>query len=138
MPSVPDFQDDLTTLLTAALDGETGLLVRFAFPTEVPKQTERVYVTTSTGYRLGGGEQAREEDFAIGFVVEVFIDGDRPAEANRRRWEIIDLIDAALMTDDFHGYANLGLTLAVEDDLVAYAEGHLARSVCTIAADEQV
>lgn len=136
--NVPDFQEDLTEALTAALASEAGLLVRFAFPTEVPKQDERVYVTSSTGYRLGGGEQFREESFAIGFVVEVFMDGDRPADANRRRWEIIGLIDTALYESNFKGYQTEGLTLAVEDDLVAYDKGHIARSLCSIGAHDEV
>lgn len=136
--NVADFQDELTTIFTTALASETGLLVRFGFPTEVPTQKERVYVTVSTNYRLGGGEQYREESFAIGFVVEVFMAGDQPAEANRRRWEIINLLDTALYEDDFHGYATQGLTLAVEDELVAYDKGHLARSSCTIGAHGEV
>jgi hypothetical protein len=136
--NVPDFQDELTAFLTTALVAETSLLVRFGFPTEVPTETERLYVSPSSNYRLGGGEQFREESFAIGFVVEVFMDGDRPADANRRRWELIDLVDTALYADDFHGYATQGLTLAVEDELVAFDKGHLARSQCTIGAHDEV
>jgi hypothetical protein len=138
MPNVPDFQEELTDLLTTALQGETGLLVRFGLPLEVPKEYERVYVTTESNYRLGGGEQYRVEEFACNFVVEVFRDGDDPAGANRRRWEIIDLIDTALMEDDFHGYQNHGLVLAVESVLSGYDKGYIARSTCSIGASEEV
>lgn len=136
--NVPDFQDELTALIATALASETGLLVRFGLPLEVPKQNERVYVMTQTGYKLGGGEQYREESFAALFVVEVYRSGDNAAETDRRSWEIVDLIDAALMADDFHGYTNSGLTLAVETVLQGYDTGYISRQTCSIGAAEEV
>lgn len=137
--NVADFQDELVTLFTAALAGEDDLIVRFGFPLKtVPPQNQRVYVIPSTNYRLGGGEQYREESFAARFVIEVYKSGDHAADTDRRMWEIINLIDAALYAEDFHGYAQTGMTLAVDPELVGFDTGYIARAQCQIGASEEV
>lgn len=134
---VPDLQEELIDLLDAdsSLD---GVFVSFSPPPEVPKDYERIYGFNEANYTLGGGEQAREESFALRLVVEVYGPGNDSRATSRRRWEIVDAIDTVLMDEDFHGYQTMGMTLQAESEIVAYDDGFLARSVLSIGATQEV
>ena len=135
--SVPDLQEELVDLIAGS--GELpDAHIAFAPPLEPPKKYERVYGFNEANYTLGGGEQARDESFALRLVVEVFSPGADGRTASRRRWEIIDTIDTLLTDQDFHGYYSYGFDLKVESELVAYDTGYLARSILSIGAQGEV
>lgn len=138
MSGVPDVQQSLVDLLSASAAFD-GVLVRFAAPLELPNQRERVYVIDEENYRLGGGEQWRDESFTARLIVEVFDPGDNPKRASDRRWELIDAIDAVLTAEDLYGYANQGGSLAVSSVLVAVDDkNYVARSVVSIGIGNEV
>lgn len=138
MSSVPAVQQALVALL-AADSAFAGVLIRFAPPLKKVEARERIYVIDEENYRLGGGEQYREESFDARLVVEVFDSGDNPKRASDRRWALIDAIDSVLTSKDFHGYATEGGSLSVDSALFTPDDkNYVARSVVSITTEDRV
>lgn len=135
--SVVDAQETLIELLEAA-PAFQNVLVRFAPPLEVPSQEERIYGFSEDSYTLGGGEQFRNEVFALRLVIEVYKSGDDARVPVRRKWELIDELDGLLSELDFMGYYTVGMALGAESELVAYDSGYLARSVVSLGTRQEV
>ena len=132
MSTVTAAQVALTAILQAAFPvAETH--VQFGLPLEVPRKTERAYVLEDEiDYRLGGGEQWREEEYAIQVAVEVYRSGASSLAAVTRRREMVAEIDGALLDADFHGYRTEGGALTVDPVTVAHDKGFLAKAIIAV------
>lgn len=135
--SVPSVQADLLTLLEATFTGPPTL-VRFGRPADLPEYFELIYVSTPQNYRLGGGEQFRDEVFDARVVIEVFKTGDEPKATSDRAWALKESVDAALLTDDFHGYSSVGVALAVATTLEGFSNGWHATATLSLAIEDHV
>jgi hypothetical protein len=137
--AVPDLKQELLDILETPLSPVT---VHYAEPQRLPDEYEIVFISGTPNYVRGSGgllgEQFRSESFGLAFVVEVFKPGDDAQATDQRRWAIVDLIDTALIADDFGGYETEGGTLTErESSLLAYDKGWVARSEFVISVDER-
>lgn len=111
--------------------------VLFAGTAKLPKTTELVWVKPVTNYRRRPGEQFDTETFDLVARFEVFRTGeDSGADADARRWALIDAADDELHRVDFRGYRTKGGDLAVlQASLDLYDKGWVAVSEVSFSTE---
>lgn len=132
MPSTAvDGQSEFLSLLEAAFPDPTTH-VGFAGSGKTPKQYELVWVLPVRNYRKQPAEQFDVETYHLAVRVLVLKPGDSSttaADADGRRWEIIDAAENALLRADFHGFRTHGGEVLVEEAaLDLYDKGWVADS----------
>lgn len=132
--TAPAAQQALVELLAAALP---TVHVAFAGSGKLPKTNELVFVLPVRNYHRAPGEQSTIEGYELAIRVEVFRSGEETGQdADARRWELIDAVDAELRRTDFKGYYSRGGELATaQESLDLYDKGWVASSVVTFAVE---
>lgn len=137
MPSsAVDAQEAFVELLAAA-EAFADAAVLFAGNSKLPDTFELAWVMPVRNYRLEPGEQFRTETYDLVARFEVFRSGDDAgADADARRWDLIDAADAELRRTDFRGYYSKGGELeVVQASLDHYDKGWVAVSLVTFGVE---
>lgn len=99
--TIPAVKGALLAILQA-VGGLSGVLVDRGVPAEPPPQNERVYVDNAVEIVrewAGIGQYRLDEEYVIRIPVEVYLPGDDQAACEDRMWEIVALVEQAIIAD---------------------------------------
>lgn len=90
----------LTTL--SAVPGLAAVLVARGLPVDQPPARERVYIDNAVDIVRDWmmiGRKRLDESYTVRILVEVFLDGDDQQACEDRMWEIVALVELAIVGD---------------------------------------
>ena len=99
--TIPAAKGALLTILQG-VSGLSGVLVARGVPADPPPQAERVYVDNATDIErewAGLGQFKLYEEYTVRIPVEVYLAGNDQLACEDRMWEIVALVEQAVLAD---------------------------------------
>lgn len=99
--TIPAVKGALLTILQG-VSGLSGVLVARGVPADPPPDYERVYIDNAVGIErtwAGLGQYKLDEEYTVRIPVEVYLPGNDQAACEDRMWEIVALVELAILAD---------------------------------------
>jgi len=99
--TVPAVKGALLTILQG-IGGLSGVLVARGVPAEPPPQSERVYIDNAVEINrewAGIGQFKLDEEYIVRIPIEVYQPGNDQPACEDRMWQIVALIEQAIIAD---------------------------------------
>jgi hypothetical protein len=99
--TIPAVKGALLTILQG-IGGLAGVLVVRGVPAEQPRESERVYIDNAVDIErewAGIGTFKLAEEYTVRIPVEVYLPGNDQSGCEDRMWEIVALVEQAILAD---------------------------------------